>query len=388
MIAGSLSRRHTQASRRHKKARGTTRWRAASSLREGYLNVVAGGPFFCALLAIVAAVTATLITADLATVHRIVARESAFLRAGGDLLVVQRANDHIDARVCARVNAVAGVRTAFALSADVDGAVLAGRPDSHQTLAYATEGILRLYGLPYPGADGVIISKSIAERWQWRPGAVLAFTPSSGTARPLPTRPLRVAAIADLAKLGDAESTAILLLQPARGNADFCFVQIRPQDREILRSVLPAVFGDRAEARIQVSDVLPPAGQGGDPASEFRNRLTSDVSLMAGALIGLLWGVVTWMRRGRSALYASLGVPYAGGVLIRWTEGALVIGLGVLWGTTLAIAVATAVTDAAASQAIDLGVRHGLVAMTVALAMVALTGLWQPATLAALKERQ
>lgn len=110
--------------------------------------------------------------------------------------------------------------------------------------------------------------------------------------------------------------------------------------------------------------------------------------MLAGVIVALVWGVIAWQRRGRAALYSSLGVPYSGGVLIRWTEGAIVVALGVLWGTAIAATFAVTGTDIPASVAVNLGLRQGAVALAVSLAGVAVAGLWRPNTMRALKERQ
>ncbi len=363
-------------------------WKARASFGEGFANISEGAGLACALVAIVAALVCTLCASDIFAVRSIVADESRYLNAGGDILVAQRSQGTIDAKDCTALDKVTGVRAATALSVIPDGVTISGRPDSHQTLVTATAGILDFFDLPYPGEDGVIVSQRIADRWKWAPGSRLQFEAASAAVHHAPSGVLRVAAVADLAKLGDAESTAILMLRAATGQADFCYVRVQAQYRADITKALPALLGDRDSARIQVSDLLSQGAFTVDPAAVFDHRSTRDVGLLAGTIVALLWAIVGWLRRGRSALYASLGVPYPGGVLIRWTEGALVMTLGVLWGTVLAVTIAVRSTDISTSLALNLALRQGAVALAVALAGVVVAGLWRPATMASLKERQ
>ncbi|NTW40581.1 MAG: hypothetical protein HGA44_11965, partial [Cellulomonadaceae bacterium] len=181
--------------------------------------------------------------------------------------------------------------------------------------------------------------------------------------------------------------TGVLLLRAATGTTSTCYVRIEPPYREDLRAAIPAVLGETSTSPIQVADRLTAGAFAQDPATAFAQRSTRWAASAAGLVAGLLWAVIAWTRRGRAALYASIGVPYAGGVLIRWTEGAVVTLLGVLWGTALAVTTAVSLAHTDAGLALDLGARGGITAGTTALVVVVLAGLWRPQTLAALKDR-
>jgi hypothetical protein len=314
--------------------------------------------------------------------------ERDYLAAGGDLLVAQSAGDHpLDAGRCAALASVQGVRAAAALTVAPGAAHLVGRPESQQTLVTATAGILDLLDVPALPADGVVASSVIADRWQWAPGTHLQLDPTDAGLARAPAAVLTVAAVRDLALLSEGASTGVLMIRPPVGDADQCFVRIDPQYRDDLRDTIPAVLGETTTSAVNVSDRLPAGALAQDPASAYDSRTTRWAAGAAGLVVGLLWAVVAWTRRGRAALYASVGVPYSGGVLIRWTEGAGILVLGVLWGAALAATVAACTVDVPVGVALDLVVRGGGLALGVALGVVVLVGLWRPPTLAALKDR-
>jgi hypothetical protein len=164
-------------------------------------------------------------------------------------------------------------------------------------------------------------------------------------------------------------------------------VRIEPQYRSTLRAAIPAVLGETSRAPINVADRLPAGPSAQDPSAAWAGRPTRWAPAAAGVVVGLLWAAIAWTRRGRSALYASIGVPYSGGVLLRWTEGAAVVLLGALWGCVLAVEIAALGVDVPLRVATSLVLRDGGAATAVALAVVVLVGLWRPPTLAALKDR-
>jgi len=364
-----------------------SRWLARSSVGEGLANLRDGAALGAALVLVFAVTVGLTSTADLSTVSRILRTERTYLDSGGDLLVAERQDGQVDAAACVALEGIPGVRTAVAVSVAPGALTLQGRPESQQTVVTATAGAIGLLGLHDLGSHDVVVSRIIADRWQWAPGAHLAFDTKATAVTGAPLGVLDVADVADLALLGDAASTGVLLLRTPTGRADTCYVRIEPQYRADLSATIPAALGETADSPIRVSDRLPIGALAQDPAMAFAERPTRPVGALSGAILGMLWAIVAWTRRGRAALYTSLGVPYADGVLIRWTEGAGVVILGVLWGTALAISGAISVGGLDPNVALELGVRHGALAAGVGLGLVVLVGLWRPSTIAALKDR-
>jgi len=364
------------------------RWRARASVSEGLANLRDGALLASVLVAITTAVVAAALLVDVLTAARVLAVERDYLAAGGDLLVAQSAGQQtLDAARCAALADVRGVRSAVAVTVIPGAARLVGRPQSQQTLVTATAGIVDLLDLPTLPVDGVVASTVIADRWQWAPGTRLQLDPTDAGVVRAPRDVLTVTAVRDLALVSDGASTGILMIRPPVGDADQCFVRIDPQYRDDLRATIPAVLGETTTSAVNVSDRLPPGALSQDPAAAYDGRTTRWAGGAAGIVVGLLWAVVAWTRRGRAALYASVGVPYSGGVLIRWTEGSGVVVLGALWGGALAVTAAVAAVHAPVGVALDLVVRGAGLALVVALGLVVLVGLWRPPTLEALKDR-
>ena len=363
-------------------------WRARASLAEGLANLRDGALLGTALVAIATLVIGGALLTDVLTAARVVRAESAYLDAGGDLLVAQGQNGAtLDAARCVSLAHLTGVRTAFAVTVKPGAAELVGRPESRQALVLATAGVLDLFDAPDLGPDDVLLSQIIADRWQWDTGAHLQLDALSAVTLGAPTGVLTVAGTVDLARLAEGASTGVLLLQPPTGPVDTCFVRIEPQYRDVLRATIPAVLGETSGRAVTVADRLPAGASAVDPVAAFDARTTRWSGAAAGAVVGLLWAIVAWTRRGRAALYASIGVPYSGGVLLRWTEGVTIVLVGALWGTLLATTVAVTLLDAPPTLAVDIALRGGALAAAVALALVVAVGLWRPSTLTALKDR-
>lgn len=362
------------------------RWRPAASVSEGLANVrlSALGPL---LVAVVVLVVGGALVADLRTAGAVLDAEERYLAQGGDLLVARAQGDaSLDAARCAAVTDVVGVRAAAGVAVEPGAVRLEGRPESAQTVVRATAGVVDLLDLPWVGGGEVVVADALAERWQWAAGTRLRLDPAGAATLGAPVGTLTVRAVADLARLGDAASTALLVPQAPVGPVDECWVRVAPQHREDVRGVLPALLGETGTTAVQVADRLPPGALTQDAAAAYDARATRWAPVAAGAVVGLLWAVVAWTRRGRSALYASIGVPRAGAVLLRWVEGAAVVVPGCLWAAALATGVG-AVTGLPVGVALGLACSGALGACAAAVTAVAVVGVWQPPTLAALKDR-
>ncbi|TQL02504.1 hypothetical protein [Cellulomonas sp. SLBN-39] len=368
-------------------SRRTGAWRARASFAEGATNLRESGVLGAVLVGLAAVLVAAGLLVDVRAAHAVVEAESGYLAAGGDLLVAQAGDDgSIDAARCVAVAGTTGVRASAAVTVAPGAAGIVGRPAAEQTVVTATDGVLDVLDLPAPRPDGVVVAAGLADRWEWAAGSHLQLVPRESTAG-LPTGVLTVEAVADLARLSEGASTGVLVLAAPIGDAQACFVRIDPQYRDDLRAALPAVLGETAAGPVSVSDRLPAGALAQDPASAYDHRVTRWVGGAVGAVVGLVWAVVAWTRRGRAALYASLGVPWAGGVLVRWVEGLGIALLGTVWGTSLAATTAVTALGVPAPLAVDLAVRGGALAFAVASLVVVAAGLWQPPTLASLKDR-
>lgn len=364
-------------------------WRARHSVAEAVANVRGSGFLAVTVIAVVAVMVAAAVAVDLAAAHRIIAAEESYLASGGDLLIARPTSDGgvIDAAACASLSGVEGVRTAFALDVQTGAVGIVGRPETRQTVVTATSGVAALLGIEPLHADQAVVSTVIADRWQWSAGSRFQFEPDAASDLNLPQGVLTTAAVADLGLISEGASTGVLLTRTETGTAQTCYVQVAAAYKDDLMEAIPALLGETSTEAIQVAERLPAGGFAQDPAHEFDARSTRWIGAAAGAIAGLLWAVVGWTRRGRAALYASLGVPWSGGILIRWTEGLIVVGAGILWGAVLGLGAAVTWWGADPALGATMAVQHLCVALATGFIVVVLTGVPKPPTLAMLKDR-
>ncbi len=378
-----------------------TTWRAGSSISEGLRTLRDGGWLTATLVLIVTAVTAVTISVDLITVSGILAAERAYLDAGGDVIVaegqptnatitalqphtsggLQVGTGALDAARCAALTDLPGVRAAAAVSV-LPGTGLAGRPEATLTIGAATRGITDILDLADPNLQ-VITTPTLAERWGWGPGT---WIEPVDPPQPLPDGTLRLDAITPLDRLGQEWDTTVVIPRTAAGPADQCYLRIHPQYRDTLQATLPARLGESPALRIVVRDIIPTGPYSLDPSADFTSRVTRHAGLAGGALAGAILSLVMILRRGRAALYASVGVGYPDGVLIRWTEYLLPLIAGLAWGTGWALALATT-TGTPLAVATGLGLRQAATVLATGAIIVVLTGLARPTTMTALKDR-
>jgi hypothetical protein len=354
---------------------------------EGCRNVRAAPALFGALTGIVALLTGGAAVADLAVVDRVVTDERAYLDAGGDLLRASVQDGGVDAAACAAIAGLDGVTAASAVSVRQVG--LSGRPDQTQTVLLATAGLEQMVDRPPLGDGQVLVSRAVADRWTWRAGTLLelrADGSAPGATWEVPTGTLEVGAVADLSRFGDAASSAIVLPAAATGTADECVVQAVPAATEDVAAALPALLGDDEGSRVDVQRQVVTGEFGPDAAADFADRPTRAAGLVAGVVIGALLALVGWMRRQRSALYATLGMPWAGGVVLRVTEAVLPVLAGAAWGG-LGAALAGVALGLEVETAVVTAGLHTLACCGAAVAVVVLACLWRPPTLQALKDR-
>jgi hypothetical protein len=119
--------------------------------------------------------------------------------------------------------------------------------------------------------------------------------------------------------------------------ADRCWVEFAPAAFQSAEPLLDAWFDTEGLV------VAPFAFQGEltrDPAAEFSTRPTRSGWIWAGATGSLFYWLLAWMRRGEYALYAALGVPWYGRVVMAGVESfilsAAAFVAGLLWAMLVA----------------------------------------------------
>ncbi|MFJ4232777.1 hypothetical protein [Cellulosimicrobium cellulans] len=354
-----------------------------------------------AVVGCVALVVAGAVWADARAAGQVLATERTYLADGGDLLIAYSPDGSpVDAAACERLADVTGVRAAGSVSIGLLATGLAGRPEVTQTVVTVspgTQGLLMGRGrdaglgdlavVPGTGTRAAWVAPTLAERWAWGRGATLALTGGAVDGMGLPTGTLTVAGVVDPGVLDEAASTGVLLVRPGVGPAQRCFLRVEPPYREVLTAAVPSLLGDGAGQQVQVVDRLPTGAAASDPGVAYEHRPTRWAGAAAGLVVGLLWCVVAWTRRGRAALYDTLGVRVGEAVLVRWTEGAVVLLVGVAWGIAWGISSAVVVSEVPQEVAVELGLRGGALAIGTLAPFVLAAAAWRPRTLAALKDR-
>src|SRR5699024_4437682 len=110
---------------------------------------------------------------------------------------------------------------------------------------------------------------------------------------------------------------------------------------EPARAALGAVLsGDGQDA--VVSDRLITGEFAVDHAAAYVDRASRFGAVGAGALVGLVWSLVRWMRRSHDALYTTLGAGLGTRAVLRGTEWLVIALLGGLGSFTVTVATALA----------------------------------------------
>ena len=372
------------------------RWRKRVAVGEGWRSWRHGRWVTVLLTALATAAVAGPAVIDAVTVAAAVTAEQRWVEAGGRVLVASNVKAGLSRAACERLGTVDGVEAAVAVARQPPAAGTAAVPGRSVPITAVTAGISRFLNLP-PTEPGVIVSAKTANtigRGNWiilqtgdRPAATAAGT-TGRPAVPIPDRPLRVAAVADVSLLGDTYDYGVLLPVPATGLADECFVRTDAAHWRAVRNALPALFGPTTpSAPIVVTDRLASGVFARDYAAEYRSRPTARLAYFTGLAVGVLWLLMRWINRTQDALYQTLGASSGIRAMIRASEFACVMSVATVLGIGIALT-----TTLAMQQPVDVTLHFILrsAVLTILSASAIAVGwlvLPQPNPLSALKDR-
>ncbi|HLU45391.1 MAG TPA: hypothetical protein VKZ67_10290 [Natronosporangium sp.] len=362
-------------------------WRVAVAAGEGVRSALAGRWLSAVLVLLVCWATALPGAVDAATVADLVAEEQRFLAAGGNVLVASNREGGVPALACDRLAEADGVMAAAALTHQGEPATLSAAPGGDVTVFAASATIWRVLGVADSPARDAILPQSIADRLGVRDGDWLHFTRSPGTRGEwVPPRPVRVT-VADMSILGD-QYTGVLL--PAvigpEAVADACVVVAAPAQLPALRDSLPAAL-PASTGQVVVQDRLFTGEFTADYSLAYQERSLQWAWVATGALLGLVWLLVRWVRRADDALYATMGADAGTRLVLRGTEWLLLAGLGGVWGVAVGTVVALGL-DAPFLTALPYVARQVGAALLLATGIVLLGQARRPRSLLAdLKDR-
>ncbi|MFE1320544.1 hypothetical protein [Kitasatospora phosalacinea] len=369
-------------------------WRPGAALTEGARSWRYGR--WATLLTTALAVAAVALPAvlDSSAVSAAVTGERAWVAAGGRVLVVSNPQAGLSRQVCEGLNGVDGVQAAFAATREDPAPGTAAAPGRRLPVATVTAGAARFLGLA-PTGDGAIVSAHATGTTGAGPWlsfdadtAPAAPDPNGRPHTPLPTRPLPIAAVTDLAPLGDAYDYGVLLPVPATGTADDCFVRADAAHWHTLRDNLAGLFGRTDPTRPTL--VRPRLADGAfarDYAAEYHHRPTAALPYAAGAGVGLLWLLLRWLTRSRDGLYQTLGAGPRTRMLIALGEWSCTLLVAAPAGAALALG-ATALLGLPADVAFPFTARACVLSLATATAVAATWFLLpRPDPLALVKDR-
>lgn len=367
---------------------GSRPWRVWVATGEGVRSALAGRWLSAASVLLVCWVGAVPGAVDAATVARLVDDEQRFLAAGGNVVVVENREAGVPQRACAQLAAADGIAGSTALTRLDEPVTLSAARGGDLAVFAVTSGVWRLLGAEASPTRVGIVPASIAGRVGLADGDWLRLERSPGTRGGwFPDEQMRVT-VADTRILSEEYRGLLLPTVVTAGvTADACVVAAEPNHLSALKASLPAALASGSGQPV-IRERLFTGEFTTDYALSYRQRPLQWAWVAAGCLLGLVWLLVRWVRRGDDALYATLGADAANRLLLlRVTEWVVLAGLGGVWAIALGVAGAMA-AGARFSLAATHVVHHVGAALLVATAFVLISQVCRPRSLLAdLKDR-
>lgn len=364
------------------------RWRMSIAVGEGLRNWYHGRWLTVLLTVFISAVLTMPALVDGIAVARMIEEERAWVAAGGRMLVVTNDDgEGIPRAACESAARISGIAATVALTRLPSRVGFANAPDSEIPVVAAGEGIGPVLGLA--GSTGAVLPEDVAEALGVEVGDRVHLTElatSDGDGVFVTQEAVPVGAISDTTVLGEEYAYAVLLPTSAVGMARTCLVRVEPGFVESVRSALPTLLASGGLDGV-VADRLIGGEFARDFADEYASRGLRHAPWSVGAAVSLVWLLITWVRRGRDGLYATVGADGPTRAVIRTAEGFALLG-------TSAAVSAGVVTIGLVLATHDLGMvaqlaaRHLVVATSVSVVGVVLsTAVPLRSPLAALKDR-
>lgn len=356
-------------------------WRLRDAAGEGVRTWAHGRWTSVALTVLVAAAVAAPAVMDVLSIQRVVDAEARWIAQGGRTVVITSNQDGIDADSCSALGGASGVAAAVPVTRLAEAVALSTAPDASIPLVVAGEGLADLLGVELN--DGAVLAPAIAAQLGVGPGDHLLLRPAHATgvvehgAGPpvsanvdqLTTGTVTIAAVADLTLLGESNATGIVL--PAgSGVAASCFVTLDPGADIAGRESLAAAL-TRGSTTPVVADRLTSGEFVRSFSAEHSERDLRAVPWAAGAVVGSVWLMIRWLRRGQDGLYATLGADWSIRAVIRLSEWAALTAVStVLAGTVIMAFLVPA--DVSAVVAVPFVLRSSLMTLATASSLAAL----------------
>lgn len=364
-------------------------WRLAA--REGVETARAGR--WTSLLVVVGVAWACAApgAADAVGVTHLIESERAWIDGGGHVFVVTGAREDgqtnpIPGPACDRLDGVDGILAAFALTRTNATASLTYIPGGRAGVYAVTPGAAHFLHATAFDEPTVLITAGFVRRTGVADGEVVRIQQRAGFSSDAATSdPLRVAVV-DSQILGEEFDGALLVPSPPQATADACYVLTDAAHYVAVESALgswlaydgkPAI----ANTRLFTGEFTV------DYTHAYEQRPLRWIWVPTAAILGLLWGMIQWFRRGQIAIYATFGARPHARLVMQAAEWGVLGAVGAVWGWSLGIVAAVA-GGARAEQALALVSFHSALTLLGASLVVVVLGLRPTGTLLnALKDR-
>ncbi len=368
------------------------RWPLTAAVGEGVRNAAHGRTSTAVLLLLIGWGIGALASLDARNVNQIVIEEQQFVDAGGRVLVAETPTG-VDRQRCDALNSSTGVVAATAVSRLTVFYEIRALPGSQVAVITATSGIAGFVANAAPVGTQAALTPQLTERIGIGPGESIELVEPNQRSGPVttndtvPAEPLTIGPAVDLALLGDTYNTGVLIPAAPIGVADACYVWAEPSHLEALSAALPALLvrdGEEATVRPRLFE--------GEFTVDYQRQYDSRTLrygwIFGAVVLTLVWQLLTWTRRSRDALYASVGADASTRATIRLTEWIVVATTGGVWATAIGILLATH-GEVPTDIAWEFVVRQVVATLAASTALITVTGLlWRRASvLAALKDK-
>lgn len=312
------------------------RWRGRGLVGEALRNLIFAWPRSIGMVVLAAVLLGTLAYVEFSYAQRLITEHRDLVAQGRNVLVV-RANGGLDAGRCDALAGVAGVLASGGIRPE--GVVsLRHAPGTRFQLAAISDGAVSVIdpvrSKPVQRTTGWTLGAAAAAELGVGPGAVL--TPTD-----MPPAPVSNILSAD-SRFPELARSIIGIVAPS-GVFEECWTEFMPGALAGGEGMLRYWF--READQLDVDGALPLNEFSRDLSAEFALRAVRYLWIVVAAVVFVLAGVVTWLRRTELALYRALGVSSAGLHLLAAVDAivvfavALVVGLGVAMVLHLTIAV-------------------------------------------------
>jgi hypothetical protein len=306
----------------------TESWRISQLGSEALRNMVAMPLRAAITVSLFAAIFGGLAVTDFQVTEEVL-NLRADLDAHGARVVIATGEGGLSAARCDALRGLAGVTAAGGVRLG-DPVTLRSAPRLRFQSGAVTAGILEVWDPTFTGeyGAGFVVGGSFAEELAVTPGTVLVLSDS---------RLDRIGVVLNVKDRNRAVDRWLMEVVAPAGRISECWVEFSPGSLNVAVSLLGAWFEPQAR-QVVVRPLIPTGEFTRDPTRELAARPQAGAWLPLGLIVGLVTSLLTWLRRSEAGLYAALGVPATGLVLMAHIEATALIALSWVVGGAWAVA--------------------------------------------------